>query len=186
MSARERYRTSSSYRSSVSGSQAKASRDRTRKSVDRSKLDNYTLPKANTPSFVVNTVLNAAQKLRQKGFEKNRSFFQDKVLTSKNRGGYENTFSSYSQYMKDRSAGKIDAYGNTLMRGGGDDNEPTTILTAQAQTVKQPIIEEEANIKKTKKRKLLSSNYGQSNILRGNIDDSDVNIGRTILGGGVS
>ena len=49
--------------------------------------------------------------------------------------------------MKDRSAGKIDAYGNTLMRGG-DDNQPTTILTAQAQTVKKPIVEEEANIKK--------------------------------------
>ena len=185
MSARERYRTSSSYRSSVSGKQARASKEKTAKAVDRSKLDNYTLPKANTPSFVVNTILNATQKLRQKGFEKNRSFFQDKVLTSKNRGGYENTFSSYSQYMKDRSAGKIDAYGNTLMRGG-DDNQPTTILTAQAQTVKQPIIEEEANIKKTKKRKLLSSNYGQQNILRGNIDDSDVNIGKTILGGGVS
>ena len=185
MSARERYRTSSSYRSSVSGSQARASKQKATKAVDRSKLDNYTLPKANTPSFVVNTILNATQKLRQKGFEKNRSFFQDKVLTSKNRGGYENTFSSYSQYMKDRSAGKIDAYGNTLMRGG-DDNQPTTILTAQAQTVKKPIVEEEANIKKTKKRKLLSSNYGQQNILRGNIDDSDVNVGKTILGGGVS
>ena len=98
MSARERYRTSSSYRSSVSGKQARASKQKTAKAVDRSKLDNYTLPKANTPSFVVNTILNATQKLRQKGFEKNRSFFQDKVLTSKNRGGYENTFSSYSQY----------------------------------------------------------------------------------------
>ena len=78
MSARERYRTSSSYRSSVSGSQARASKQKATKAVDRSKLDNYTLPKANTPSFVVNTILNATQKLRQKGFEKNRSFFKIK------------------------------------------------------------------------------------------------------------
>ena len=183
MSARERYRTSSSYKSSVSASQAKASRDRTRKSVDRSKLDNYTLPKANTPSVILNTVLNATQNLRQKGFEKNRSFFQDKVLKSKNRGGYENTFSSYSQYMKDRSAGKIDAYGNTILKGGND-NQPTTILTAQAQTAKKPVVEEEANIK-PKKRKLIGSNYGTQNILRGNIDDSDYGVSRTILGGGV-
>ena len=44
--------------------------------------------------------------------------------------------------MKDRSAGKIDAYGNTILTGGNDrnDNQPTTILTTQAQTAKKNVV----------------------------------------------
>jgi len=61
--------------------------------------------------------------LRQKQFEVNRKFFQEKVLTSKNRGGYTNTMDSYSSYMKNRLSGKTDAYGNKLNLNTGREVE---------------------------------------------------------------
>ena len=97
----------------------RTSKERTKKAVGKSKLDNYELPKSDAPG-AVGLVLNATRNIRQKSFEGNRKFFQEKVLTSKNRGGYEDTFDSFEQYMKDRSSGSIDAYGNPGGSSGGD------------------------------------------------------------------
>ena len=95
------------------------SRNRTKKAVGKSKLDNYQMPKSDAPG-AIGIALNVTQKARQKSFEGNRKFFQEKVLNSKNRGGYEDTFDSFEQYMKDRSSGSIDAYGNPGGSTGGD------------------------------------------------------------------
>jgi hypothetical protein len=97
----------------------------------RDDLSNYQVKKLPTTG-VIPLVLNAAQDFRQKTFEVNRDFFRNKVLTSKNRGGYTDTLDSYSTYMKARGAGTIDAYGNPLSRGGGNDNNNT--LLSQAPT----------------------------------------------------
>ena len=83
----------------------------------KSKLDNYQVSK-NTGSLV----LNSFQKARQKMFETNRKFFQEKVLTSKNRGNYEDTFDSYSKYINSRMSGETDAYGNVNPNFGRDGN----------------------------------------------------------------
>jgi hypothetical protein len=72
--------------------------------------------------------------LRQKQFEVNRKFFQEKVLTSKNRGGYTNTMDSYSSYMKNRLSNKTDAYGNKLNLNTGQEVEkdPMTAESREA------------------------------------------------------
>jgi hypothetical protein len=45
-------------------------------------------------------------------FERNRKFYREKVLKSKNRAGYVDTLESYKSYMNNRLSGKTDAYGN--------------------------------------------------------------------------
>ena len=94
----------------------------------KSKLDNYQVPKTGS------LVLNSFQKARQKMFETNRKFFQEKVLTSKNRGNYEDTFDSYSSYIDSRMSGKTDAYGNTIYSNSNNDN-PINKVTKTAPTV---------------------------------------------------
>jgi hypothetical protein len=83
------------------------------------------------------TILNAAQKLRQKSFEANRKFYQEKVLKSKNRSGYVDTLESYSTYMENRLSGKTDAYGNVNPGYGRDrdNNIQTQKVTAGGQTI---------------------------------------------------
>ena len=95
--------------------------------VGKSNLDNAKVAKV--PIGVPgSTILNALQNARQKLLEKNKKFFREKVLTSKNRGGYKDTLESYSSYMKSRLAGTTDAYGNTLSKG--NDNKPApSIIT---------------------------------------------------------
>jgi len=92
--------------------------------VGKSNLDNAKVAKV--PIGVLgSTILNALQNARQKLLEKNKKFFREKVLTSKNRGGYKDTLESYSSYMKSRLAGTTDAYGNTINKelGKGDINK---------------------------------------------------------------
>ena len=104
--------------------------------VGKSNLDNYQVKKV--PAIIPgSTILNAAQKLRQKSFEKNRKFFREKVLTSKNRSGYKDTLDSYSSYMKSRLSGKTDAYGNVNPGYGRDrdNNIQTQKVTAGGQTI---------------------------------------------------
>ena len=104
------------------------SQTKDKKNVDKYKLNNYEVSN-NTGSVV----LNAATKLRQKMFETNRKHFQEKVLTSKNRGNYEDTFDSYSSYMESRLAGKTDAYGNTIYSNTNND-DPIKKVTETAPT----------------------------------------------------
>ena len=129
--AREKAR-STNYTTQPKKSTFKTSKKKYDDAAGKSKLNNYQLPKTGS------LVLDSLRLARQKSFEKNREFFQKKVLTSKNRGGYEDTFDSYSSYMKSRLAGTTDAYGNLTPNTGGNDNTPApTILkkTAGGQTV---------------------------------------------------
>ena len=90
--------------------------------VGKSNLSNAKVAKVPT-GVPGSTVLNILQPARQKLLEKNTKFFREKVLTSKNRGGYEDTFDSYSSYMKSRLAGTTDAYGNTIYSNSNNNNQ---------------------------------------------------------------
>ena len=109
----------------------KKAMDKVKADQGRDKLTNYQVGKV--PGFgPVSFVLNAAQNLRQKSFEYNRDFFRNKVLTSKNRGNYVDTFDSYANYIRSRGAGTIDAYGNPI--GGGNDRDPNQTLLSKEPT----------------------------------------------------
>ena len=91
------------------------SKEKTRKSVSKSKLDNYELPKSDAPG-VVGMALNATQKARQKSFEKNRDYFQENVA---GKGDFEDTFEDYERYITGRGSGELDAMGRQINTGGG-------------------------------------------------------------------
>ena len=179
----ETYRTSKSYKSSVTSKQIKESKEKTKKAISKSALDNYQIPKSDTGLTILDTALNAAQKLRQKSFETNRKFYQEKVLKSKNRGGYEDTLDSYESYMSDRLSGKVDAYGNPITRDTNDgrNNQPaqppepilvtknvggTEVQTTEAKLAEEKAESEEYDARKTKRRgrrrTILTSQTGAS------------------------
>lgn len=159
----------------------------------RDDLSNYKVQKL-PPTGVIPLVLNAAQDLRQKTFEVNRDFFRNKVLTSKNRGGYTDTLDSFSAYMKARGAGTIDAYGNPTPGGGGNDNNNTLvsgvvtnngIVGSNAMKTPEEIKKEEEKKNKTSGI-ILAKRRGRSDtILTGStgLTDEDTLINRkTLLG----
>jgi hypothetical protein len=104
----------------VSGAEKAYTRTKTDKAnVGKYELDNYEVKDIPfSPG-----ISGFTRELRQKQFERNRKFFQEKVLTSKNRGGYTNTLDSYSSYMKNRLSNKTDAYGNKLNLNTGPEVE---------------------------------------------------------------
>jgi len=133
---KEKYRTSTTYQTSVTPQQIKTNKKKVELATGKSQLDNYQVKKV--PAIIPgSTILNAAQKLRQKSFEKNRKFYQEKVLKSKNRSGYVDTLESYESYMKNRLSGKTDAYGNVNPGYGvdKDNNIQTQKVTAGGQTI---------------------------------------------------
>jgi hypothetical protein len=71
----------------------------------------------------------------------NKDFFQENVAGKK---GYGYGYEDFSQYMTDRSLGKVDAYGNPVSqeRGGGGENLTTNIVSQApyliSDTVPQP------------------------------------------------
>jgi len=91
------------------------SKEKTRKAVSKSKLDNYEIPKSDAPG-AVGFVLNATQKGRQKSFEYNRDYFQENVA---GKGDFEDTFEDYERYITGRGSGELDAMGRQINTGGG-------------------------------------------------------------------
>ena len=69
----------SSTTSVATSSQIKSSAQKTALATGQSQLNNYQVPKADTPFFLLNLGLNMAQGLRQKTFEINRDYFQKNV-----------------------------------------------------------------------------------------------------------
>ena len=179
---KEKYRTSTTYQTSVTPQQIKTNKKKVELATGKSQLDNYQVKKV--PAIIpFSTILNTAQKLRQKSFEANRKFYQEKVLKSKNKSGYVDTLESYESYMKDRLAGKTDAYGNPAPNQGGNDGgnnnqvkvtEPvilkkniggTTVQTTEAKLAEDKKKSEEeydARItkKKGRKKNILISSQG--------------------------
>jgi hypothetical protein len=97
----------------ATGNQIRASKAKVTAAVGKSQLDNYkvkSIPVKGPVSLVANIFLGT--KTRQKMFERNRKFYREKVLKSKNRAGYVDTLESYKSYMNNRLSGKTDAYGN--------------------------------------------------------------------------
>ena len=78
------------------------------------KLYDEGVPKSNMPGLL-GLGLNATKKLRDFTLKKNIGYFEDLNTTK-----YPKTLEGYTQYMQDRSAGLIDAAGNTIMTGGDD------------------------------------------------------------------
>jgi len=101
----------------ATGRQIRTSKEKFTKAVGKSRLDNYEVKDIPGP------VGGLTKEFRQKQFERNRKFFREKVLTSKNRGGYVDTLDSYSSYMKNRLSNKTDAYGNKLNLNTGREVE---------------------------------------------------------------
>ena len=80
----DRNRGSSNTTTIASGNQIRASKEKFTTAVGKSRLDNF---KVKDIPFAP-LISGLTRDLRQKQFERNRKFFQEKVLTSKNRGGY--------------------------------------------------------------------------------------------------
>ena len=164
---RESYRTSTSYQKSVSPSRVKSSKKEYELAVGRSRLDNLKVKKV--PIGVpFSTILNAGQKFRQKTLDRNVEYF--KGLKSRGKATqYELTDEGYKEYMKDRSAGKIDAAGNINTNFGRDNggNQSTqstqpiivekniggsTVQTTEAKLAEEKAQSEEYDARKTKRR----------------------------------
>ena len=177
-------------------------KERNKKAMDKVKADqgrdalsNYQVKKY-PPVGVIPIVLNAAQDFRQKSFEVNRKFYREKVLTSKNRGGYVDTLDSYSDYMKSRGAGTIDAYGNQIgSNGGGPDNtvlsqEPTSgVVTSDGVVAPGAIVKTKEEIQEEKNKEggiILAKKRGRSEMIKtsstGLEDEDDLIMKKTLLG----
>ena len=142
----------------------KAKKDRIENAKSRDKFG-YTKPKSKFKTFLEGGgIIGAVTKpFRDATEEVNRKFYNEKVVPA----GKSKT-ANYESYMKDRLAGKTDAYGNpTPNQGGGNDNTPApTIIkkTAGGQTVQTTAPTEaelsqsaaadaeEYDLRKTKKR----------------------------------
>ena len=164
---RESYRTSTSYQKSVSPSRVKSSKKEYELAVGRSRLDNLKVKKV--PIGVpFSTILNAGQKFRQKTLDRNVEYF--KGLKSRGKATqYELTDEGYKEYIRDRSAGKIDAAGNINPNFGRDNggNQSTqstqpiivekniggsTVQTTEAKLAEEKAQSEEYDARKTKRR----------------------------------
>mgnify|MGYP003125855668 CR=1 FL=1 len=131
---RENYR-STQYSSQPKTSTFKQSKKTATDAVGRSNLDNLKVKKVKGVG-VIPTILNAAQKLRQKTLDKNVEYF--KGLKSRNPNlKYDLTDEGYKSYMKDRLDGKITASGNVNPGYGvdKDNNIQTQKVTAGGQTI---------------------------------------------------
>jgi hypothetical protein len=173
----------SSKTSVASSSQIKASAEKVALATGKSKLDNYQLPKADTPFFLLNLGLNMAQGFRQKSFEINRAYFQKNVA---GKLGYQNTFADYQRYITGRSQGTLDAMGRTIAKGDAVGNQMQT-QTPPTQPPQTTVPETEEETKK-KKRSALGIGYGgsQRTILTSVVgDETEANVSKTILGGGI-
>ena len=161
---RESYRTSTSYQKSVSPSRVKSSKKEYELAVGRSRLDNLKVKKV--PIGVpFSTILNAGQKFRQKTLDRNVEYL--KGLKSRGKATqYELTDEGYKEYIRDRSAGKIDAAGNINPNfgrdnGGNQSTQPiiverniggSTVQTTEAKLAEEKAQSEEYDARKTKRR----------------------------------
>ena len=179
---RESYRTSTSYQKSVSPSRVKSSKKEYELAVGRSRLDNLKVKKV--PAGVpFSTILNAGQKFRQKTLDINVDYF--KGLKSRGKATqYELTDEGYKEYIRDRSAGKIDAAGNINPNfgrdnGGNQSTQPiiverniggSTVQTTEAKLAEEKAQSEEYDARKTKRRgrrrTILTSQTGASGNLQ--------------------
>lgn len=189
---REKYRTSTTYKKSVTPQQIKTNKKKVELATGKSQLDNYQIPK-NKGKGPLSILLNIGRDARQKSFEINRKFFQEKVLKSKNRSGYVDTLDSYKEYMANRLSGKTDAYGNVNLNYGRDNDGNVqqkkvvggqTILTKE-KTPEEKTIEE----KKEYDERITKKKGRRKNIKTGSLgitqNSADYSLGKKSLLGQV-
>ena len=105
------------------------------------KLQKMGLPEVDSPSALANTILNATLPFRNYTLDKNIDYFKGVKKRAKNPGQafYDLSEEGYSNYMKDRLAGKIDAAGNlkagfmrdasgNIMSTGNDGRDDSVII----------------------------------------------------------
>lgn len=105
------------------------------------------IDKIKSPFMVLNVVGNALLDPLNKGSVKTRTFFSDKVLTSKNAkkniGYTEAEFRAlsvskqnqiYAGYLENRMSSKTDAYGNVNSNFGKDNDPPKRMTEQQIET----------------------------------------------------
>lgn len=181
-SARESYRTSSSYQSS--GKKASAITERQSIKKEMTDFANYSYQPPKTFSPTVNLI---AGLVGEKGFNVNKDYYTKNVIgktNPKTGKAYSGSIADYQSYMKGRGSGTLDAMGRTVLSGGNDRNTAPTIM-AEAQAPVQTVAQVEEEIK-PKKAKIIGSGYGQRTILTGSSgDESEANVSKTVLGGGV-
>ena len=173
----------------------KAKKDRIENAKSRDKFG-YTKPKSKFKTFLEGGgIIGAVTKpFRDATEEVNRKFYNEKVVPAG-----KSKAANYESYMKDRLAGKTDAYGNpTPNQGGGNDNTPApTIIkkTAGGQTV-QTTAPTEAELSQSAAadaeakeddiyiRKKKSKARGRSMTIRtkpGGLEDETLTLGRKSL-----
>ena len=187
---RESYRTSKSYQSSVSGKQARASKERVQASNDKAKLDNYQVPKSNTGIKTLDLALNVTQPVRQKTFEVNRDYYKENIAGKR---GYKDTFTDYQRYITGRGQGTLDTMGRPIQSNDRGDNQRTILASSQEQTTQTPAqttaqtpVETIEDIKKKRPKTIMGSGYGQRTMLTSAVgDEAEANVSKTILGGTV-
>ena len=183
---RESYRTSKSYQSSVSGKQARASKEKVQASNDKAKLDNYQVPKSNTGIKTLDLALNVTQPVRQKTFEVNRDYYKENIAGKR---GYKDTFTDYQRYITGRGQGTLDAMGRPIQSNDRGDNQRTILASSQEQTTQTPVqtpVETIEDIKKKRSKTIMGSGYGQRTMLTSAVgDEAEANVSKTILGGDV-
>ena len=100
-----------------------------------------------TPSLAVNAGVALLSGPLQAGSRKNREFFTDKVLGSKNFKTTKDDFqklsateqeSMYKDYMSGRQSGKTDAYGNQIGTGRDDSTMAARTKKKSIKSVEQP------------------------------------------------
>lgn len=182
-SARESYRTSSSYQSS--GKKASAITERQSIKKEMTDFANYSYQPPKTFSPTVNLI---AGLVGEKGFNVNKDYYTKNVIGKTNPltgKAYSGSITDFQSYMRGRGSGTLDAMGRTILSGGNDRNQNVTTQTQQ-QTAQTPTpVETEEDIKK-KRTTILGSGYGQRTMLTSaSGDESEANVSKTILGGTV-
>ena len=183
----------SSTTTTVSSQKIKTAKKEYEDATGRSRLDNLKVKKV--PAVVpFSTILNAGQNARQKMLDKNVDFFKNDPRTKKAREKYGVTDEGYKQYMRDRSAGKIDAAGNVNVNYGRDNEGNVqqkkvvggqTILTKE-KTAEETKVAEEKKEKEYDER-ITKKKGRRKNIRTGSLgvtqNSADYSLGKkTLLG----
>ena len=116
--------------------------------VDARNLANMEYPgvTGKVPAFIpysglINTGINFLSKLvGKKGFEINTDFFAENVA---GKYGYGYGYDDYKEYMKDRMAGKVNAYGRTLTDAEKDGRDDRGIMQVSQVNPLLPIEEDD-------------------------------------------
>jgi len=160
---RQSYSAKQYTNSGISASKIRSSKESFQNSAQDSlgklRLDNYSV-KDNLPKFIPETLRTVYSVVGQHLFETNRKFFREKVLKSKNSSKFKNTLDSYSNYIRDRLSGTIDAYGN--LKPTADSNvEPREIQKKVIAEMQKEVDSLEPEKKITAQRKVFK-NYRSS------------------------